>query len=105
MATKKEFFAKKDAEDMVEELLSFADTWGTGEGGQTSGSLGIVLRNARRNRLAFESMMYTSKSFDQALEFTGDQDELIRMKVPFSAHENSTVCFLHGQKRNLHLKR
>jgi len=84
MATKKEFFAKKDAEDMVEELLSFADTWGTGEGGQTSGSLGIVLRNARRNRLAFESMMYTSKSFDQALEFTGEQDELIRMKVPLA---------------------
>ena len=82
MATKKEFFAKKEAEDMVNDLLSFSDQWGTGEGGQTSGSLGIVLRNARRNRLAFESMMYTSKSFDQALEFTGEQDELIRMKVP-----------------------
>ena len=84
MATKKEFFAKKEAEDMVNDLLSFSDQWGTGEGGQTSGSLGIVLRNARRNRLAFESMMYTSKSFDQALEFTGEQDELIRMKVPLA---------------------
>lgn len=84
MAVEKEFFAKKDAEDMAEELLSFTQSWGTGEGGQTSGSLGIVLRNARRNRLAFESMMYSSKSFDQALEFTGEQDELIRMKVPLA---------------------
>lgn len=81
---KQTFFAREEADVMVEKLLAFTESWGLGEGGGASGSLGVFFRNARRNRLAFESMMHSSKSFDQALEFVGEQEELIRMKVPLA---------------------
>lgn len=98
---KEKFFAREEPEAMTEKLLSFISTWGTGEGSQTSGSLGVVLRNGARNRLAYESMMHSSRSFDQALEFVGEQDELIRMKVPLARTRiRQFVSFMAKKKLN-----
>lgn len=78
----KEFFAKKEAEKLAEDLYRFIDLWG--HGGYTDSSLSVVLRNARRNRLAFESMIYSSHSINQALEFIGEQEEMIQMQIPLA---------------------
>lgn len=73
------FFAKEEGPVLADKLLNFISGWSS-----STGALGVCLQTARRNRLAYESMLYSSKSFDSAIEFFGEQDELVRMKVPLA---------------------
>lgn len=77
----KKYFAKEKAEDMVPQCLELVRSWNVTD---DSTILGTVLRNMYKNRLHYESMMYGSKDFERALEFVGEQEELIRMKIPTS---------------------
>lgn len=80
--TNLEFFALKEAEELTDDLFNFMDHWGSG--GNTSSSLSIVMRNAQRNRLAFESMMHSSQSLNRAVEFIGEQEEMLQMQIPLA---------------------
>lgn len=75
----KQYFAKEDATKLVQSCQNLMMGWNVTD---DTTLLGTVFRNLEKNRLAYESMMYGSKDYERALEFIGEQEELIRMKVP-----------------------
>ena len=75
MKSKQEYWAKQDAEDVANTLSSYHDKY-------FSSSFNPIWQTWQKNTYAYFATVLDSQSWWTSLNYTGEQGELVQMKIP-----------------------
>jgi hypothetical protein len=91
----KQYFAKRSAEELVDECRSYSESWFSILGSADQGLAAVWNRNFRY----YYNNFISGSGYDSSLEFGGEQGELVKMGIPQARSLNQQLLSLVTKQR------